>query len=106
MVTQGSQQGIDLCLRLLVDPGDRVVVEEPHYAGYGSCLRACGASVVHVAVDTAGMKVEPLAEIEAAKVVCVTPSHQFPTGGAMPLSRRLRLLDWARQHGTVVLEDD
>ena len=106
VVTQGSQQGIDLCLRLLVDPGDRVVVEEPHYAGYGSCLRACGASVVHVPVDAAGMQVERIAELEAAKVVCVTPSHQFPTGGVMPLSRRLRLLDWARRHGTVVIEDD
>ena len=106
VVTQGSQQAIDLCLRLLVDPGDRVVVEEPHYAGYGSCLHACGASVVHVPVDAAGMKAELLAELEAARVVCVTPSHQFPTGAVMPLSRRLRLLDWSRQHGTVVLEDD
>ncbi len=106
VVTQGSQQGIDLCLRLLVDPGDRVVVEEPHYAGYGSCLRACGASVVHVPVDAAGMQAELAAELEAAKAVCVTPSHQFPTGAVMPLSRRLLLLDWARQHGTVVLEDD
>ena len=106
VVTQGSQQGIDLCLRLLVDAGDRVVVEEPHYAGYGSCLHACGASVVHVPVDTAGMQAELLGELEAAKVVCVTPSHQFPTGGVMPLSRRLRLLDWARRHDTVVLEDD
>ena len=106
VVTQGSQQGIDLCLRLLVDPGDRVVVEEPHYAGYGSCLHACGAAVVHVPVDAAGMKVELAAELEAAKAVCVTPSHQFPTGAVMPLSRRLLLLDRARQHGTVVLEDD
>lgn len=106
VITQGSQQGIDLCLRLLVDAGDRVVVEEPHYAGYGSCLHACGAAVVHVPVDTEGMQVELVAELEPAKVACVTPSHQFPTGGVMPLSRRLLLLDWARQHGTVVLEDD
>lgn len=106
VITQGSQQGIDLCLRLLVDAGDRVVVEEPHYAGYGSCLHACGASVLHVPVDTAGMQVDLVAQLEAVKVVCATPSHQFPTGGVMPLSRRLLLLDWARQHGTVVLEDD
>ena len=106
VVTQGSQQGIDLCLRLLVDAGDRVVVEEPHYSGYGSCLRACGASVRHVPVDAAGMQVDLIAKLKTAKVACVTPSHQFPTGGVMPLSRRLRLLDWARQHGTVILEDD
>ncbi|MCY4011356.1 MAG: PLP-dependent aminotransferase family protein [Gammaproteobacteria bacterium] len=106
VVTQGSQQGIDLCLRLLVDAGDRVVVEEPHYAGYGSCLDACGASVSYVPVDAAGIQVELVAQLQRAKVACVTPSHQFPTGGVMPLSRRLRLLDWARQHGTVILEDD
>ena len=106
VITQGSQQGIDLCLRLLVDAGDLVVVEEPHYAGYASCLHACGATAFHVPVDAAGMRVEVLDKVRAAKVACLTPSHQFPTGGVMPLSRRLRLLDWARRHRAVVLEDD
>ncbi len=106
IVTQGSQQGIDLCCRLLADAGDPVVIEEPHYTGYARCLDACGARVVHVPVDSRGMLVDQLDDLADAKIVCVTPSHQFPTGGVMPLTRRLRLLDWARRSGAVVLEDD
>ncbi len=106
IVTQGSQQGIDLCLRLFVDPGDAVVLEEPHWTGYSHCLAACGARVVYVPADSQGMQVEQLENHADAKVVCVTPSHQFPAGGVMPLRRRLHLLDWAQRHRAAILEDD
>ena len=106
VVTQGSHQAVDLCFRLLVDTGDPVVIEEPHYTGYARCLDACGARVVYVPVDSQGMLVDRLDDLSEAKIVCVTPSHQFPAGGVMPLTRRLRLLDWARRHRAVVLEDD
>ena len=106
VVTQGSQQAIDLCLRLLVDPGDPVVLEEPHYTGYARALRACGANVTHVPVDVNGMQVDALDDLPPAKLACVTPSHQFPAGGVMPLTRRLRLLEWARRNHTTIIEDD
>ena len=106
VVTQGSQQGIDMCLRLLVDPDDLVVLEEPHYTGYAECLAACGARVAYVPVDSQGMQVERLDDFADAKVACVTPSHQYPAGGVMPLARRLRLLDWAGKRGAAVIEDD
>jgi GntR family transcriptional regulator/MocR family aminotransferase len=106
LVVQGSQQAIDLCARLLVDPGDTVVLEEPHYTGFSFCLAAVGARVEHVPVDEDGMRVERLDAIDAASLVCLTPSHQFPAGGVLSLPRRLALLDWARARGASVLEDD
>ena len=106
IVTHGSQQAIDLCLRLLVDAGDSVVLEEPHYTGYARALRASGADVCLVPVDAQGMQVDRLDDLPPAKVACVTPSHQFPAGGVMPLARRLRLLEWAGRRRATVIEDD
>ncbi|MGH0032495.1 MAG: PLP-dependent aminotransferase family protein [Myxococcota bacterium] len=106
MIAQGSQQAVDLCVRLLVDPGDTAVLEEPHYTGFSFCLEAAGAETVHVPVDAEGLQVEALADVPRARLACVTPSHQFPTGGVLPLARRLALLDWARHSGAIVLEDD
>jgi GntR family transcriptional regulator/MocR family aminotransferase len=106
VVTQGSQQGIDLATRLLVDPGDPVVLEEPHYTGFSFCLAALGAKPLHVPVDEDGLRVHELARVPAAKLVCVTPSHQYPAGGVLSLERRLALLAWAERRGAFVLEDD
>jgi GntR family transcriptional regulator/MocR family aminotransferase len=106
VIVQGSQQAIDLCVRLLVDPGDSVVLEEPHYTGFSFCLAAAGASVVHVPADEQGLRVDDLADVTEARLACVTPSHHFPAGGVLSLPRRLALLAWARQRGAIVLEDD
>ena len=106
IVTQGSQQVIDICMRLLVDPGDAVVVEDPRYQGYSLCLAASGAQVVHAPVDEQGIEVDALEDVSHAKIACVTPSHQFPTGAVLSLTRRLELLNWASQRGAVILEDD
>lgn len=70
-------------------------------------FRLAGARLHPVPVDAQGLDVEALARIDPApRLVCVTPAHQFPTGAAMPLSRRLRLLDWARRADAIVVEDD
>jgi GntR family transcriptional regulator/MocR family aminotransferase len=104
--THGSQQAIDLALRVLVDPGDRVAIEEPHYTGISVAVSAHGAQAVPIAVDDDGLRVELLEAEADVRGVCVTPSHQFPAGGILPLERRLALLAWARRQGAFALEDD
>jgi GntR family transcriptional regulator/MocR family aminotransferase len=106
VLTHGSQQAIDLTVRLLVDPGDVAVLEEPHYTGFSFCLLAAGARVVHAPVDEDGLRVDPLQALRAARLACVTPSHQFPAGAVLSLPRRLALLAWAERLGAYVLEDD
>ncbi len=106
IVVQGSQQAIDLATRLLVDPGDVAVLEEPHYTGFRFCLTALGAKLVCVPADEQGLRVEELDAVGSARLACVTPSHQFPAGGVLPLARRLALLGWARSRSAYVLEDD
>jgi GntR family transcriptional regulator/MocR family aminotransferase len=106
VIVHGSQQAIDLTARLLIDPGDRVVLEEPHYTGFSFCLNAVGAELSHVSVDEQGLRTDELAAIPDARLACVTPSHQYPTGAVLSLPRRLALLEWAVGRDAYVLEDD
>ena len=106
VIVHGSQQAIDLTARLLIDPGDRVVLEEPHYTGFSFCLNAVGARLLHVPVDDQGLRTDELASIADARLACVTPSHQYPTGAVLSLPRRLALLEWATGRDAYVLEDD
>lgn len=103
VVVNGSQQGLDLCARLLLDPGDRAVMEDPGYNLARQVFLAAGAEVIPTAVDRAGMATEAL---PGARLAYVTPSHQFPLGGVMPAGRRRELLAWARRTGAHVVEDD
>ncbi|HSW06886.1 PLP-dependent aminotransferase family protein [Aquabacterium sp.] len=107
LVTSGSQQAIDLIGRLLLDVGDEVMVEDPGYPGIRACLLGHGAQVRPVAVDGEGLDIaDGAARWPAARLVVVTPTHQFPLGLRMSLTRRLALIDWARQHGGWIVEDD
>ena len=106
VIVNGSQQALDLVARLLVDPGDRVVVEEPSYLSARQVFLAAGADLVSVPVDEAGLDVSQLPRRGPVRLAYVTPSHQFPLGGVLPLARRLELLRWAERSGTFVLEDD
>ena len=106
VVVNGSQQGLDLTARVLVDAGDRVVLEEPHYFGARHVFAAAGAQLVAVPVDADGLDISKVREGSRARLAYVTPSHQFPAGAVMPLARRLALLEWARRTGAYVLEDD
>jgi len=106
LVVRGSQQAIDLATRLLVDAGERVILEEPHYTGFSFCLTALGAEVEHVPVDEHGLQTDRLEAVASARLVCVTPSHQFPAGGVLSLPRRLALLEWASAREAYVFEDD
>jgi GntR family transcriptional regulator/MocR family aminotransferase len=105
VIVNGAQQATDLLARLLLEPGDRVVVEDPGYPEARVLLSAYGARLEPVPVDEAGLAVDHLPR-DGARLVYVTPSHQFPTGVTLPLERRLRLLAWAEAHDALVLEDD
>jgi GntR family transcriptional regulator/MocR family aminotransferase len=104
LVTQGAQQAFDLIGRVLIDPGTIVAVEEPGYPPVRELFQSLGARVVGVPVDDEGLDVSALPH--SARLVYVTPSHQFPLGVPMSLSRRAGLLAWAERRNAVVIEDD
>ena len=107
IVTAGSQQALDLAARLLLDPGDAAWVEDPGYLGARGALRAAGVRSIPVPVDSGGLNVvEGEKRAPEARLACVTPSHQYPLGMTMPLSRRTSLLAWARRHRAWIVEDD
>lgn len=107
VIVNGSQQALDLVARVLIDPGDRVVIEEPHYPGATLTFMAAGARLVSVPVDAHGLNISKLPSTKPpVRLVSVTPCHQFPTGVIMPLDRRLALLEWASQSGAWIVEDD
>jgi GntR family transcriptional regulator / MocR family aminotransferase len=104
IVTNGTQQALDIVARVLLEPGDIVAMEQPGYLPPKYLFRALGARVIGVPVDSEGLVVEALPA--GARAVYVTPSHQFPLGVAMSLSRRRALLAWAERTNAVVFEDD
>ncbi|MCE8022948.1 PLP-dependent aminotransferase family protein [Billgrantia aerodenitrificans] len=106
LIVQGAQQGFELIARLLSDPGDKVWIEEPGYPGAQACFAAAGLDLQAVAVDDEGMSVAAAACAESPRLIYVTPSHQYPSGVTMSLSRRLALLEAAERHGAWVVEDD
>ncbi len=107
IIVSGAQQAIGLAAHVLLDEGDPVLVEEPGYLGVRSALIAAGANLVEVPVDSEGYDVEAGKKISPnAKFVCVAPSHQYPLGLTMSLSRRLKLLEWASNIDGWILEDD
>jgi GntR family transcriptional regulator/MocR family aminotransferase len=105
VIVNGSQQGIDLAARLLLDPGDRVCVEEPGYPPAYQVFRALDTRLTPLPVDRSGVVTEAL-PAAGARMAYVTPSHQYPTGAVLALERRLALLAWAERHDAWLLEDD
>jgi GntR family transcriptional regulator/MocR family aminotransferase len=104
-IVSGVQEALDLVARLFLNPGDRVCVENPGYPGAAMVFKAVGAKVCYSGLDDEGMKVRE-AGLQGARLVYVTPGHQFPLGVTMSLARRLQLLEWAAKSGAVILEDD
>lgn len=106
VITCGAQQAISLCAQLLVQPGDRVAVENPGYRAAAHAFALAGASLCGVPIDGDGMDTTRLANIEDCRLVYVTPSHQYPTGVTLSLARRLELLEWAERQDGWIVEDD
>lgn len=107
IVTSGSSQAVDLIARATLEPGDLVGYEEPGYPVSRGTLEMNQARLVPIPVDDDGLDVIRLASLpESPLLVFVTPSHQYPTGARMSVSRRLALLDWARRYDGLIIEDD
>jgi GntR family transcriptional regulator/MocR family aminotransferase len=107
MIVSGSQQALELCARVLLDPGDRVWIEEPGYWLARHVFVMAGCRLVPVPVDAEGLNVAAgIERSRQARTAFVTPSHQFPLGFTMGASRRLQLLDWAHSSGSWIIEDD
>jgi GntR family transcriptional regulator / MocR family aminotransferase len=107
MVVSGSQQALEITTRVLLDPGDKVWIENPGYLLARSVLRGAGCELVPVPVDEDGMDIGAgIRSCRKARAAFVAPSHQYPLGATMSASRRLQLLDWAQHSGSWIIEDD
>ncbi|TBL81790.1 PLP-dependent aminotransferase family protein [Paenibacillus thalictri] len=102
VIVNGSMQAIALLAQLLVGTGDGVIVEEPGYGGIGKAVRSAGGSTIAAELDAEGI----IPGNWRSKLLFVTPSRQFPTGVVLSLQRRLELLEWARENGAIIIEDD
>jgi GntR family transcriptional regulator/MocR family aminotransferase len=107
LIVSGAQEALDRTARVLLNPGEAVWVEEPGYPGAAVVFRAVGANICSVTVDDEGLDLERgIRRWQRARLIYVTPAHQFPLGVTMSLRRRLALLEWARRSGTLIFEDD
>jgi GntR family transcriptional regulator / MocR family aminotransferase len=107
VIVNGTQQALDLIGRVLLNPGDRVLIEDPHYTGARCAFMSAGAELVLSPVDDHGIQIPKLTTgRRPIRLAYVTPSHQFPTGVVLPIARRLELLDWASRIGAFIVEDD
>lgn len=105
IIVSGVQEGLDLATRLLLNPGDKVLVEDPGYQGAYTLLHAAGARIVAVPLDAEGAAPRE-ADFRGCRLAYVTPGHQYPMGMTMSLQRRLQLLAWAQKYDTPIFEDD
>jgi GntR family transcriptional regulator/MocR family aminotransferase len=107
VVTSGTQHAIDLVIRTLQQEGMQAWVEDPGYALTRQALIATGIKIQAIPVDAHGIDVGAGIRLAPrARAVFVTPSHQFPTGVVLSMARRLELLNWARETGAWIVEDD
>jgi GntR family transcriptional regulator/MocR family aminotransferase len=105
VIVSGVQEALDIAARLFLNPGDRVCMENPGYTGAALAFKAVGAKIRAVPVDDEGMAIGGTT-LRGARLIYVTPGHQFPLGITMSLARRLELLEAARKSGALIFEDD
>ncbi|WP_420971207.1 PLP-dependent aminotransferase family protein [Bradyrhizobium sp. B120] len=107
MLASGTLHALRIVLGAILKPGDQVWCEDPGYPAARRAIEHCGYRPVSVPVDGSGMRIDRgRVSAPAARAAYVTPSHQFPLGVQMAMPRRLELLDWARDAGAFVFEDD
>jgi len=105
LITSGIQEALDLSTRILINSGDRVLMEDPGYQIAFANFQAAGARIMPLTIDQEGA-VPPLKEGIRARLMYVTPGHQFPVGATMSYDRRIQILRYARREGTCIFEDD
>ena len=105
VIVSGIQEGLDLATRLLLNPGDKVLMEDPGYQGAYAAFHAAGARVVPARLDAEGAAPKE-SDFRHCRMLFVTPGHQYPMGMTMSLHRRLQLLAWAKKYETAIVEDD
>ncbi|MBU7320483.1 PLP-dependent aminotransferase family protein [Paenibacillus oleatilyticus] len=106
VITSGATQALSLVSKLLLSPGDEVIMEDPITCDIQAMFQAQGASIRFVPVDEYGMQTALLPKASSPKFAFVTPSHQYPLGGALPIQRRIQLIQFARTHDCYLVEDD
>ncbi len=106
IIVSGTRQGLDLTARLLLEPGDAVWLENPGFPGLRGPLIAAGARLVPLPVDAEGLDLAQADRAQKPRLICVTPSHQFPLGMTMSLARRLALIERALADNAWIFEDD
>ncbi len=105
VIVSGIQEGLDLAARLLLNPGDKVLVEDPGYQGAYAAFRSAGARLVSAPLDAEGAAPKE-SDLRNCRLLYVTPGHQYPMGITMSLRRRLELLACAQKYETAIFEDD
>lgn len=106
IIVSGAITAFEIIVQMLLDPGDTVLIEDPGYFGIrGVCLRA-SVKISPIPIDDEGASITAVRKNKKAKLLYITPSHQYPLGVTMSLNRRLELLEWARQNKTWIIEDD
>lgn len=107
IIVSGAQQAIGLAAHVLLDEGDRAILEDPGYPGARGALLAAGVEPIFAPVDAEGLDIAAAeARAPEARFACVAPSHQYPLGVTMSFGRRLALLDWAQRCDGWIIEDD
>jgi GntR family transcriptional regulator/MocR family aminotransferase len=107
IITNGTQQALDLISRIFLSESEEVCLEDPGYLGARDIFAATGARIVPVPLDDEGFDLQTARKrSRKARLIYVTPSHQFPLGVTMSLARRLSLLEWAQEREAFVIEDD
>jgi GntR family transcriptional regulator/MocR family aminotransferase len=107
VITEGAQEALTLCVRLVTNPGDKAWVEDPGYRGAKAAMLSGDLDVIPMRVDEHGLSVPGHAwTTQTPRLVYTSPSHQYPTGAVLTAARRLDLIDNARQHGAWIIEDD
>ncbi|SFL95132.1 MocR-like pyridoxine biosynthesis transcription factor PdxR [Marinobacter zhejiangensis] len=106
IITNGAQQGLSLIADVFLQPGDRVLSENPGYRGARYALERHGSTLIPVPLKQQVLDVEALTRLGPAKLLYCTPTHQYPMGGILDISQRMALVQWAMRNQTWIIEDD
>ena len=109
IVTTGSQQALDLLAKVMINPGDKVIVEGPTFLATIQCFRLYGAQLISAPIDAQGVQVDRLEQLiveHRPRMIYLIPTFGNPSGAMLSLERRRRVLELAAQHQVLVVEDD